>query len=108
MWCQQILPQQRLSCPLGVFSPSPHVKPLLVARAAPLVALSLVITSTGFRLHENTGAIASLWSEQCPVVGVVPAKADSGCGWKNKGLTLEEPADPPGCGKGGVGVCWQG
>lgn len=49
-----------------------------------------------------------LWSEQSPVVGVVPAKADSGCGWKNKGLTLEACKDPLECGKGGVGDCWQG
>lgn len=84
-------------------SPSPHVKPLLVAQAAQVVALSLVITSTGC-----LSALHPLWSGQSPVVGVVPAKADSGCGWEEGGLTLEEHADPLRCDKGDVGVCWRG
>lgn len=46
-----------------------------------------------------------LWSGQSPVVGVVPPKADSGCGWQKGGLTLEEHADPLGCDKGTVVVC---
>lgn len=109
MPCQEILSQQCLSYPLGVFSPSPHVKPLLRAQAAQLVALS-----PGHYIHwlpicmRTQEPLHPLWSGQSPVVGVVPDKADSGYRWEKGGLTLEEHADPLECDEGGVGVCCRG